>query len=381
MKFYYYIYLNNKTSPGVYKKFLYQVNELIKLDIPVKVILCGEKIAIDIDENFVEYYAAPKSYGFYKVIKLYLIRANILWNLVRSLDSNSILYLRYPYPYIFNIYAILQTKKLCKVITEHNTLEIKEFRNEGYMQFVLEFTLGKVARKYSDAFLGVTNEITEHQLERANNFKKPCITISNGIDVSSIKIRSPPIYLGNTLDLIFVAKIAYWHGLDRLLNGFSGFKGAKIIKLHIVGVGNELENIKKLVVDLKIEDVVLFHGFLSGKPLDDLFDTSHIAVGSLGLHRLGMKEGSILKAREYCARGIPFLYGCSDPDFPDSFPYIHRVSGDESPVDIEEIISFAKEVYSDPEHHIKMRRYAEENLDWSVKMRKLKDFCETLVEK
>ena len=133
--------------------------------------------------------------------------------------------------------------------------------------------------------------------------------------------------------------------------------------------------------DLKLEDNVAFIGFMNGSVLDDLFDRSHIAVGSLGMHRLGMIEGSTLKAREYCARGIPFLYGCFDPDFSDDFPYIMKVPGDENPIDIEEIIRFAEKVYSDPEHHIKMRAYAKERLDWSVKMKRLKEFCDHLIEK
>jgi hypothetical protein len=92
-----------------------------------------------------------------------------------------------------------------------------------------------------------------------------------------------------------------------------------------------------------------------------------------------LKEASILKAREYCARGTPFIYGIADPDFPPDFPYILHVPADESPIDIEQVLAFAKEVCADPDHPQKMRRYAEEHLDWSVKMKKLKDFLEALV--
>jgi len=102
-------------------------------------------------------------------------------------------------------------------------------------------------------------------------------------------------------------------------------------------------------------------------------------VGSLGIHRIGLKEASILKAREYCARGIPFIYGIADPDFPADFPYILHLPADESPIDIEQVITFADRVLADPDHPQKMHRYAEEHLDWSVKMKRLKDFLEALV--
>ena len=101
--------------------------------------------------------------------------------------------------------------------------------------------------------------------------------------------------------------------------------------------------------------------------------------GLMASHRRGLKEASILKAREYCARGIPFIYGISDPDFPPDFPYILRLPADESPIEIEDVLAFAKDVCADPDHPEKMRRYARENLDWSVKMKRLKEFLERLV--
>jgi hypothetical protein len=39
-----------------------------------------------------------------------------------------------------------------------------------------------------------------------------------------------------------------------------------------------------------------------------------------------------------------------------------------------------KTVYEDFDHPQKMRAYASKNLDWSVKMKKLKSFLETLVD-
>jgi len=43
---------------------------------------------------------------------------------------------------------------------------------------------------------------------------------------------------------------------------------------------------------------------------------------------------------------------------------------------MEEVISFAQKIYNTPNHPAIMKRYAEENLDWSVKVKKLKDFIE-----
>jgi uncharacterized protein YozE (UPF0346 family) len=98
------------------------------------------------------------------------------------------------------------------------------------------------------------------------------------------------------------------------------------------------------------------------------------------MHRKGLTQTSELKAREYCARGIPYIISCADPDFPDDFPFIQRLLPDDSPVSIEKIIEFAQKVYKDPEHPQKMRAYAVEHLEWVVKMKILKAFLETLVD-
>jgi glycosyltransferase involved in cell wall biosynthesis len=51
-----------------------------------------------------------------------------------------------------------------------------------------------------------------------------------------------------------------------------------------VGNGKEIPNLKKLVDNLHLSKQVIFHGFKTGDELDSLFNSCHIAVGSLGLH-------------------------------------------------------------------------------------------------
>ena len=87
-----------------------------------------------------------------------------------------------------------------------------------------------------------------------------------------------------------------------------------------------------------------------------------------------------MKVREYCARGIPFIYGVPDADFPEEFPYVLRVTSNEEQVDIAQVISFAGRVYSDQSNPQLMREYALANLDWSMKMKKLFEFMNEVFE-
>ena len=301
-----------------------------------------------------------------------------LEDMISTLKAQDILYLRIPYPSP-NLSKILRQPRACKIVIEHQTIEPSEYLLKGkYWYLLTDFLFGDAIRKYTDAIVGVTDGITQYEMSRSGNYKKPHITIGNGFDVASVPIRRPPVY-NDDLHLLCVANVSRWHGLDRLLQGLATYDSVSKVILHIAGDGMELPHLRELANNLGIGDRVVFHGFTTGKALDALFDQCHIAVGSLGIHRISLKEASILKAREYCARGIPFIYGTADPDFPADFPYILHLPADESPIDVEQILAFAQEVCADPDHPQKMRRYAEEHLDWSVKMKKLKGFLEALV--
>jgi len=303
---------------------------------------------------------------------------NAIKNIILSLSERDVLYARIFYPSL-QLSRMLKQPRACKIVIEYQTIEPFEYRLNGkYWYLLIDFLFGNAIRRYTDGIVGVTDEITQYEVARAGDPKKPHFTIGNGFAVKSVPVRQAPYYHGNYLHLLCVASVARWHGLDRLFRGLATHRMMPKVTLHIAGDGAELPHLEKLACDLGISDRMVFHGFTTGKALDALFDQCHIAVGSLGIHRIGLKEASILKAREYCARGIPFIYGIADPDFPADFPYILRLPADENPIDIEQLLAFAEEVCADPNHPEKMRCYAEEHLDWSVKMKKLKGFLETL---
>jgi len=369
---------------GVNKKTLKQVSLLNQLNIDTELILVTTKISAFCSYKYVKTINLnwPEKPTIIQKIKGARYIAYLLKKEIMNLEKCDCLYLRYPFPILCYPKELMKKYRKCKVIFEHNTKEVEEFSLNGYFSqsFIQELVLGNFIRSQSDAIVGVTDEITQYQLKRCKNPNKPHITIGNGFDIHSVKRRSPPDKIANELHLLFVANVSRWHGIDRLIHGLATYKGPVNVTLHIAGEGAELENLKRMTEKSNLSDQVKFHGFVTGNDLDNLFNTCHIAVGSLGLHRIGMKEGSPLKIREYCARGIPWIIACDDPDFPDDYPYIHRIPPDESPVKIEDVIEFAKKVVTNPDHPQKMRAYAAEHLDWSVKMKKLKTFVESLVD-
>ncbi len=360
-----------------------QVNHLIKLG--VNAFLCSicadnEKTSTQKHMKIIKISGSEKSHGIIQITKQDFLANQAIKRIILSLGEKDIIYLRIRRP-SWQFSHILKQPRDCKIVIEYQSVEPEEYRlKKKYWYIPLDFLFGNDIRKYTDAIVGITDEITRYQVMRSGDASKPHITIGNGFDVTSVPVRRAPSYTGDGLHLLCVAIVHRGHGLDRLIRGLASYKNVLRVVLHIAGDGPEISSLKELANNLGIVDQVVFHGFLTGKTLDSLFDQCHIAVGSLGIHRIGLREASILKAREYCARGIPFLYDVPDADFPSDFSYILRLPADESTINLEQVTSFVEEICADPNHPQKMRVYAEKHLDWSVKMKKLKIFLETTID-
>jgi glycosyltransferase involved in cell wall biosynthesis len=385
LKIIYFINGGPNVTDGVNKKIFTQLSELILWGINVQMVF------IHVGAKFSNHFGFVKEYILRDIHKKNILgrvkRArdiNKIFEItIRQLSFNDILYCRYSNLCLLyfpgNYFKILRS---CKLVTEHQTKELDEFKlTKNAISYWSEFFFGRLLKKQSNAFIGVTEEITQYELAQVGNFNIPHLTLGNGFNVQSVVMRRTPSNNdAGLVHLLCVANVNKWHGLDRLLNGLATYRGNTHIIFHIAGDGAEIQSLKQEREKLNLQDHVIFHGFKSGADLDELFNFCHIAVGSLGIHRKGLTQTSELKAREYCARGIPYIIACSDPDFPDDFPWILRVPADESPINIEEVIKFAQRAYADPDHPQKMRAYAVEHLDWSIKMKKLKAFLETLVD-
>jgi len=320
----------------------------------------------------------PRSENFFsKITRAKQIRSIIAGILTVS-DTHDIFYYRgqfrlWYYPLIF-----FRPFRKCIIISEHNSIEIKQsLLSHSYFAAFIDLLSGNVIIGQSDGIIGVTDEITRYWSRRLFYRNIPSTTIPNGFDTKSVEVRNLPPFDPHTIHILFVGNVSRWHGLDRMLRGIADYHGPFHIHFHIVGDGDEVENLKQIHNSMTTTADIHFHGFLRGPDLDKMFDRCHIAIGSLGLHRNRMKQASSLKVREYCSRGIPFILSNKDPDFSDNFDYCLQVDPADTPVRVEEIISFTHKVYENTHHPKIMRRYAEEHVDWHVKMIKLKEFINT----
>lgn len=78
----------------------------------------------------------------------------------------------------------------------------------------------------------------------------------------------------NTIDIIYTGALIGHKGVDVLINAFKNLKHDNI-KLHIVGKGEEMENLKALANE---DDKIKFYGFLDGDELTSLQEKANITV-------------------------------------------------------------------------------------------------------
>ncbi|MEO2239487.1 glycosyltransferase [Dorea sp. YH-dor226] len=207
---------------------------------------------------------------------------------------------------------------------------------------------------------------------------KPAINISNGINLDTLPIRTPKSDL-ECIHILALASMSYWHGYDRLINSLANYDGDQKVIIHMVGGndGGSLLEWKELTDQLGLSEQVIFHGQKNGAELEEMFDLCDVGVNSMGMYRKGFTMTSELKAREYAARGLPFVCSVQDPALIDNKENLWlRISNDDSIPDMNEIVDFAMRMRARPDHTLKLRKYAQEHMTWESQYRKIFELVE-----
>lgn len=202
----------------------------------------------------------------------------------------------------------------------------------------------------------------------------PAINISNCISIDGIPIRTPQAH--NGLNFLAVASMSDWHGYDRLIKGMANYRDENIHLYMVGGDGDgSLEKWKELSITLGLQNKVHFMGPRHGADLIELFNICDIAFASLGMYRTNCYNASVLKAREYSARGIPFIYATNDPVL-DMFPmpFFFKIANDDTPVDVESVIDFYNKISSMSKIPEMMREYAKDRMSWESEFSKVISF-------
>lgn len=193
---------------------------------------------------------------------------------------------------------------------------------------------------------------------------RPAMNINNGVSLDGLPLHVPAPQ--GDVHLLALASMAKWHGYDRVIRAMAQYAGEERVFLHMVGPDGDgsLEAWKRLAAELKLEKQVIFHGPLYGEALDAVIARCDVGLGVLAMHRMGLDYVMALKIREYMARGLPFISASLDTAIEPEGRYALMVPDDESALDMERVVAFAKRAKQDTEIPLMMRAYAREHLSW-----------------
>ena len=299
----------------------------------------------------------------------YKYRYTNLYNKILQ-EGINIIYIRYTHfanPLFIRFLSKLKRKKI-KVFLEIPTFPYDdEYVNIKFKQNLflkVERLSRQFFRYYCDKIVTVSSD--------EKIFGTDTIIISNGINIDEISIKKPK-NKDTDIRLVGVANIRFWHGYDRVIKGLNDYysnpNNKTKVYFDLIGDNqdSDSEMLRKLVKEYSLEKYVIFNGVIKKEHLDSFFDVADMAVGSLGIHRIGLKEASSIKSREYCAKGIPFIYSVIDRDF-DGKSFVLKVADDDTNININSIVDFLNNTTFSAKD---LRKYAEENLTWNTIIKKI----------
>ncbi|SEG16755.1 Glycosyltransferase involved in cell wall bisynthesis [Butyrivibrio sp. Su6] len=347
--------MNSDVYMGVAKKIKMQCEAFEKLGFQVKNLSNSVNNPIEkLKKVFPSYYATS-----YRVIK----------KRICSINKIDVCYIRYQGA-SRGLVDVLKTVRNyhpdCKII-----LEMPTYPYEQELKSLLDKPLYFRDVLYRGKLKNYVNLITTF-----SDFKEiygiPVIEITNGIDLDVIKPRKAKEFNPDSLVIIGVAGMQIWHGFDRIIEGLSLYYKKEVEKPRItfigIGEGPYKEKWIQLAENHGVSEYVKFLGAKSGDELEKLYNDADLGIGSLGIyHVMDFQRVSILKTREYCAKGLPFITTQKDYMFSnDRFKYSLVVKDNNSAIDMYEVVEFLNNINKERNECVisDMRDYATNNIQW-----------------
>jgi glycosyltransferase involved in cell wall biosynthesis len=208
-----------------------------------------------------------------------------------------IIYLRWG-TYVFPIERL---GSVAPFVVEINTNDVQQHQLLGGVLHRYNLLTRSILLSRSAGLVCASHELAE--MIDFKRFHKPAIVIGNGYNLDDVQPYPAPC--NRTPHLLFVGSPdSHWHGVDKLLPFARRFPD---LEIHIVGY-ETIPDSEPLPGNLHL------HGYLSGQDYKSVLQNSDAAFGSLGLHRIGLREASPLKTRESLAYGLPLIIAYRDTD-------------------------------------------------------------------
>ena len=268
--------------------------------------------------------------------------------------------------WLIDFVSWLKEKDINSLVEIHTFDNINEFSDSGLK--IEDRFYGYQLSEYYDTCVGYDDRDSYRGMK--------VIPQVNGVDM----YRNPLSKTADCTDkykdscvMTVVGNLGKWGGYERVIRGINEYYengGKRNLEFNIIGSGEEYYFYKSLIETLKVCAYVHLIGPVrSQKVLNDYYDKTDIAVGMMGAYKgcAHLEKGSNIKMREYCARGIPIIYGYNDVGFSGDEEYLLRFPNNDSVIDINEVIALHDRVMLNRNAIAKkMRRYIGENYTWDL---------------
>jgi len=191
--------------------------------------------------------------------------------------------------------AYLYKKNMTFVVSLRGS-DVPGFNERFGFQYVFLKPMIKEIWKKADAVIANSKGLKELALETLPNLDIGII--ANGIDTKDFE---PNYSIKNEeMNVLCVARLIERKGIKYLIEAVYKLKSEKI-KLTLVGEGNQESELKKLVRELDLEDVVTFRGHVSHEKISEVYKDSDIFVLP------SLNEGMSNALLEAMAAGLPVI--------------------------------------------------------------------------
>lgn len=165
--------------------------------------------------------------------------------------------------------------------------------------------------KTADVSIATNNSYREIAIQRGGMNKDKVFVVRSGPDLSRLKMMpgKSQLKLGKRYLIGYVGVMGKQEGVDYLLRAAAYIihsMGRKDVAFGLVGGGTELENLKFLAKQLKIEDCVIFTGRVPDQEMLEMLNTADVCVNPDVANEMNDKS-TMNKIMEYMALAKPIV--------------------------------------------------------------------------
>ena len=262
-----------------------------------------------------------------------------------------------------------------KRMKEIDTIVVLEYPTYPYEEEIKDEGILNEDRFYRSEIKKYISLVTAYSAIQ-NIYGISTLSLQNGVMVEYNPIRNVK-KKDNKITMLAVANFYFHHGYERVLEGLRNYYQSKHkyqIYFNMVGDGGERKYYEYLVKKYCLNDYVRFLGIQSGVLLDESYNRADIGIAPLGLYKANTVYSAPIKTREYCVRGIPFIYGYTDIGFSGEELFAVRISNDSSPLDMNVVIELYERTVGKSDVVAEMRELAKSKFTWDVLLKQVIDY-------